>query len=47
MVRDLSDKERGNPLPHVMGYAFRLAARDLLHVPSRKQDNIYHMWALF
>ena len=41
MVKDHSDSERGNPLPH-MGYSFRLTARVLLYAPSHKQDNTYH-----
>ena len=42
MVKDHSDSERGNPLPHYMGYSFRLAARVLLYAPSRRQNNTYH-----
>ena len=41
MVKDHSDSEKGNPLPHI-GYSFRLAARVLLHAPSHRQDNTYH-----
>ena len=41
MVKDHSNSERGNPPRHV-GYHFRLAARVILYVSSRKQDNNYH-----
>ena len=41
MVKDHSDSEKGNPLPHI-GYSYRLAARVLLYAPSHRQDNIYH-----
>ena len=40
MVKDHSDIERGNPLPH-MGYSFRLAARVLLYASFNRQDNAY------
>ena len=35
MVMDLSDSEKGNPLP------FRLTARVLLYTPSHRQDSTY------
>ena len=41
MVKDHSDSEKGNPLPHI-GYSYRLAARVLLYAPSHRQDNTYH-----
>ena len=41
MVKDHSDSERGNPLPHI-GYSFRLAARVLLYASSHRQDNTYN-----
>ena len=37
MVKDHSDSKRGN----YMGYSFRLAARDILYMPSYKQDSTY------
>ena len=41
MVKDHSDREKGNPLqPH--GYSFRLAARVLLYASSHRQDSTYH-----
>ena len=40
-IMDLSDSERGNPLPH-MGYSFRLAARVILYASYHRQDNTYH-----
>ena len=40
MVKDISDSERGNPLPpHRL---LRLTARILLYAPSHRQDNTYH-----
>ena len=41
IVKDHSDSDRGNPLPHI-GYSFRLAARVLLYASSHRQDNTYH-----
>ena len=41
MVKDHSDRERGNPLPP-HGYSFRLAARVLLYASSHRQDDTYH-----
>ena len=41
MVKNHSDRERGNPLPpHRL--PFRLTARVLLYAPSHRQDNTYH-----
>ena len=37
MVKDHSDREKGNPLP-----PHRLTARVLLYAPSHRQDNTYH-----
>ena len=42
MVKDHSDSERGNPLPPLHGYSFRLAARVLSYASSHKQDSTYH-----
>ena len=41
MVKDHSDSEKGNPLPHI-GYSYRLTARVLLYAPSHRQDSTYH-----
>ena len=41
MVKDYSDSERGNLLPH-QGYFFQLAARVLLYAPFHRQDSTYH-----
>ena len=40
MVKDHSDSEKGNPLPHI-GYSYRLTARVLLYASSHRQDNTY------
>ena len=29
-------KQRGNPLPHIMGYSFQVAARAVLYAPSHR-----------
>ena len=42
IVKDSSDSKKGNPLPLHHGYSFRLAAKDILHVPLRRQDSTYH-----
>ena len=41
MVKDQSDREKGNPPPHI-GYSYRLTARFFLYAPSYRQDNTYH-----
>ena len=38
-VKDHSKSASGPPLLYFMGYSFRLAARDLLHAPSHRQDH--------
>ena len=40
MVKDHSDRERGNLLHH-MGYSFQLATKVLLYASSHRQDNTY------
>ena len=42
MVKEHSDSERWNLLPHFMGYSFLLAAKGLLYVPSHIQNSTYH-----
>ena len=43
MVKNHSDRERGNPLPpHRLTYSFRLAASVVLYASSHRQDNTYH-----
>ena len=43
MVKNHSDSERGNLLPHhYMGYSFRVTARSRLYAPSHTQDRTCH-----
>ena len=41
MVKDHSDSEKGNPLPHI-GYSLQLTGNVLLYAPSHRQDSTYH-----
>ena len=41
MVKNHSVREETH-FCHFMGYSFRLAGRDLLYVPSHRQDSTYH-----
>ena len=42
MLKDHSDSERRNLLLPYMCYSCWLAARDILHVPSQRQDSTFH-----
>ena len=42
MVKDHSDSEKGNLLPPLLGYSYRLTASVLLYAPSHRQDSTYH-----
>ena len=41
MVKDHSDRERGNPLPP-HGLLFPINSKGILYAPSHRQDNTYH-----
>ena len=46
MVKDHSDSKRQRKPTTMMGYYFRLVARDLLYASSNRQDNTYHAFVI-